>query len=261
MSTKIIKRNWMQIVACMILIFTFAFFIIYLPRETPSGSNTLTLDTSGIIVATMPFLELQVSHADGFKTISGNSIQETQQKIIELLRLDYKTFVNSAFLRQGHSDEFSIKRPSERKEILANILNLHQYDELERLAKDYANQRRNDSGQTTTSIEEIDSQLAREGDYETSIVETQEILKQTEQQKSEAESNISSLRLQNETLNITKNKKFINMVALTAARNSPQFPRFCLPALKAINENGSEIITRSDQRGHPPKRIPSTTIT
>jgi exonuclease SbcC len=76
-------------------------------------------------------LELQIAHDDGYKTISGNTIQETQQKIIELLRLDYKTFVNSAFLRQGHSDEFSIKRPSERKEILANILNLQQYDEPE----------------------------------------------------------------------------------------------------------------------------------
>jgi exonuclease SbcC len=149
-------------------------------------------------------LELQVSHDDGFKSISGNSIQDTQQKIIELLRLDYKTFVNSAFLRQGHSDEFSIKRPSERKEILANILNLHQYDELERLAKDYANQRKSDSGQTTRSIEEIDSQLASEGDYEASIDETQGKLKQIEQQKGDVESNITSLRLQNETLTIKK---------------------------------------------------------
>jgi exonuclease SbcC len=46
-------------------------------------------------------LELQIASDGGFKPISGNSVVETHQKIIKLLRLDYETFKNSAFLRQG----------------------------------------------------------------------------------------------------------------------------------------------------------------
>ena len=49
--------------------------------------------------------------------------------------MDYETFINSVFLRQGHADEFTNKRPGERKDVLANILGLAQYDEYEKKAK------------------------------------------------------------------------------------------------------------------------------
>jgi exonuclease SbcC len=69
-------------------------------------------------------LEFQIAADGGFKSISGNSIAQTQQKITGTLHMDYDTFVNSAFLRQGHADEFTTKRPAERKEVLASILGL-----------------------------------------------------------------------------------------------------------------------------------------
>ena len=49
-------------------------------------------------------LELQVSDNDSYKSLSGNNLPETQKKIIDLLNMDYQTFINSAFLRQGHAD-------------------------------------------------------------------------------------------------------------------------------------------------------------
>src|SRR4030043_1489066 len=97
-------------------------------------------------------LELQIAGNGTFRPISGNSLLETQQKIAEILNLDYETFKNSAFLRQGHADEFSIKRPGERKEILANILGSSHYDELERRAKDLANDRRIEAGRLENTI-------------------------------------------------------------------------------------------------------------
>ena len=42
--------------------------------------------------------------------------------------MDYDTFVNSAFLLQGRSDEFTRKTPSERKEVLSSILGLDLYE-------------------------------------------------------------------------------------------------------------------------------------
>src|SRR3972149_10638565 len=38
---------------------------------------------------------------DSFQVVSGNTMRETEQKIRDVLHMDYDTFVNRAFLRQG----------------------------------------------------------------------------------------------------------------------------------------------------------------
>ena len=73
---------------------------------------------------------------DDQQDITGATIKETQAAIIDLIKMDYQTFCNSVFLRQGHSDEFTIADPADRKRVLINILALDQYDALEVKAKD-----------------------------------------------------------------------------------------------------------------------------
>jgi len=80
-------------------------------------------------------LELQIASEDGFRTITGNTITQTQQAIIDILHMEYQTFVNSALLLQGRADAFTVKRPLERKQVLADILGLSFYDELAERAK------------------------------------------------------------------------------------------------------------------------------
>ena len=77
-----------------------------------------------------PTLDLQIANGNGFRSIAGNSIRETEEKIVKTLRMDYDTFVNSAYLLQGQADKFSKAEPYKRKEILAYILGLTRYDEL-----------------------------------------------------------------------------------------------------------------------------------
>jgi exonuclease SbcC len=149
-------------------------------------------------------LELQITNNGAFRTISGNSKSETQQKLIEILNLDYETFKNSAFLRQGHADEFSIKRPGERKEILANILGLSHYDELERRAKDLANDRRIEASKLENAINEIELQLAAKPKHEDEIRKTQDEINQLEKSRKTEELNISNLREQKKSLEIKK---------------------------------------------------------
>ena len=67
----------------------------------------------------------------GWRTIAETNMNATQQKIIDTLRLDYDTFINSAFLLQGHADEFTVKTPTERKRVLADILGLDIWDDCE----------------------------------------------------------------------------------------------------------------------------------
>lgn len=65
---------------------------------------------------------------DYFVSLTDKTMRKTQTKIEQTLGLDFETFVNSSFLRQGGANEFSKKSAKERKEVLGTILGLHHYD-------------------------------------------------------------------------------------------------------------------------------------
>ena len=73
--------------------------------------------------------------ADQPRPITGNTLRETDARIRRLVGMDYDTFVNSAFLLQGRSDEFTRKTPAERKEVLSSILGLGLYEILQAVAR------------------------------------------------------------------------------------------------------------------------------
>jgi exonuclease SbcC len=85
-----------------------------------------------------PYVTLDVGVLDSqqniFVPIGGKSIRSNQETLQNLIHLDFESFCNSAFLRQGQSNEFSKKTPKERKEILAAILGLDQYEAVRALA-------------------------------------------------------------------------------------------------------------------------------
>ena len=80
-------------------------------------------------------LELQVSSGDGFRAITGDSVRQTEARIRDVLHMDYETFVNTAFLLQGNADRFTTSKPTKRKEVLAEVLDLSYYGSLEERAK------------------------------------------------------------------------------------------------------------------------------
>ena len=81
--------------------------------------------------------ELHSENGD-WQLLDEGGLRERQAQIIRVLRMDYETFVNSAFLLQGRADSFTIKTPTERKQILADILGLSRYDLYEARAKEEA---------------------------------------------------------------------------------------------------------------------------
>lgn len=108
---------------------------------------------------------------DVWRSISEATIRDTQAKIDGLLRMDYDTFVNSAFLVQGRADEFTTKTPTQRKQVLANILGLEQWETYERRARDSARRRQEAIQRLDGRIEEIERELAREEQYKTELAE------------------------------------------------------------------------------------------
>jgi exonuclease SbcC len=83
-------------------------------------------------------LDFQVRNNGSWKVLSGAGVRETQQAILGTLRMGYDIFANSAYLRQGHADEFTRKEPGRRKQVLADILGLDAFEDLETKAKERA---------------------------------------------------------------------------------------------------------------------------
>ena len=94
-----------------------------------------------------------------FRTLTDKGLRTTQQKILEHIKLDYDTFINSAYLRQGRADEFMLKKPIERKQVLANLLKLDQYDTLCEQAKDTSKQFKAQVDILKHSLQTIQEQL------------------------------------------------------------------------------------------------------
>jgi len=71
-----------------------------------------------------------------WRSLTATGMRETQKAITDLLRMDFDTFVNSAYLRQGRADEFTTRVASERKQVLSEILGLAYFDRLQEQARD-----------------------------------------------------------------------------------------------------------------------------
>jgi len=145
-------------------------------------------------------LEFQMATGNGFRSISGNSVSQTQQKIIDILHMGYDTFKNSAYLRQGHADEFTLKRPGERKEVLADILELSFYDQLEEQAKNLAKEQEMGKAQLESIIKDISDELAHKPVYEDELEQAQNELSRVDTITKEQESRLSHLRQEKEAL-------------------------------------------------------------
>jgi len=87
-------------------------------------------------------LDLQIEGPDGFRSIAGSTVRETERILRDIVRIDYDTFKSSAFLLQGHDDVFtSDLKPTERKRLLGEMLGLEVYDTLARRARDEGQRR------------------------------------------------------------------------------------------------------------------------
>ncbi len=97
-----------------------------------------------------------------FRSLTAKGVRATQDLITATLKLDYETFVNSAYLRQGRADEFMLKRPSDRKQVLADLLKLDQYDRLAEKAKTQARDYRIQANLLKQNLDRLAPQLQQQ---------------------------------------------------------------------------------------------------
>lgn len=101
-----------------------------------------------------PLLEINIADAESglFRALTRQSTTESQELLNGLLRMDYETFINSAYLKQGMADVFSRQMPGQRKQILAEILGLSRYQEI-------AEQARTEMRQKDTTVAQLEGQI------------------------------------------------------------------------------------------------------
>lgn len=111
-------------------------------------------------------LDLQICGDEGFRSIAGNTMHETQRRLNELLRMEYDTFVNSAFILQGKADAFTLKPPADRKKVLADLLGLDAYDAFEDIARERARASEVRRREEIAKKAGMESEAARRPEYE-----------------------------------------------------------------------------------------------
>lgn len=116
-------------------------------------------------------LEFQVKSNKRFRSLSGKGVKATQAQILSVLKLDYDTFINSAYLRQGRADEFMLRKPNERKQTLATLLKLEEYEDLSTQAKDLSRQYKGQAEQLERQIQRLQEQLNQQSFLETNYHE------------------------------------------------------------------------------------------
>jgi len=114
-------------------------------------------------------LDFQVGDNGRWRSLVEGGVRATQRKIENVLRLDYDTFVNSAFLRQGRADEFTVKTAAERKRVLGDILGLDRWSTYEDRVKERQKMVRAEFEAIKLRLKEIEAELGRRSEYKAQL--------------------------------------------------------------------------------------------
>jgi exonuclease SbcC len=145
-------------------------------------------------------LHLYIAADSGYKPIDGDTMTQTERKLSGILHMDYDTFINSVYLRQGHADEFTTSTAAKRRAVLASILQLERYEELAKRARETANRRETEKEQLSQSIAEINAELEQLPACEAALEHARAELAECEAAIKAQEATLADLRRQKETL-------------------------------------------------------------
>jgi len=167
------------------------------------------METYGKPVAVLEFGLLNTD-TDTLIPLTDKTIKTTQEKIEQTLGIDFDSFSNSAFLRQGNSNEFSKKSAKERKQILATILGLDQYEIIRKLAIEKIKNASNKKSILTTLQEKRTEELASEETLAEQLAEINKQADNLQQQEKQLLAEKSSYKIEQQNY-AEQQKEFHNI--------------------------------------------------
>ena len=144
--------------------------------------------------------------ARSYRALSGNSMRETEAKIAQLLHMNYDTFVNSVFILQGRADEFTTRRPGERKRILSEILGLSVFDELQSRARDRHARLDQEAKSVAERLNELQQQVSRKPDLAAAVEAHRETLTGLQAELHEAQEKLATLQQRRNALELQQQR-------------------------------------------------------
>ena len=142
-------------------------------------------------------LELQIAidaGGEAFRSVSRNTVRETNARISEILNMDFKTFVNTAYLAQGQADLFTTSTPTERKRCLAEVLDLSYYQRLSEDANARSRRIQTEIQQAITAINLHSEETARKPEYEKRLAEVNAHIEEAAPQAEAKHKQVETLR-------------------------------------------------------------------
>ena len=175
-------------------------------------------------------LEFQIRNVSGeWKPLTEAGIRATEDRICDILRMDYDTFVNASFFLQGKADMFTQQAPAKRKEILGSILGL----EIWEAYREEATKRRRKAEEQAHALRawlaEVEEELTQENErrerlrlLSDNLITLSALREEKERQYSEAQARIQSLRSEESKFAIIQSNLDSSRSRLAAAKDRIQ---------------------------------------
>jgi exonuclease SbcC len=143
--------------------------------------------------STLDLLILQDGSGSTWQQNSGANLRETEARIRDLLKVDYDTFVASAFLQQGKADAFTTRTPAERKKVLSDILGIERWAAYEEAAKKRANEIRDALTAIEGQLRMINEELQQEDGLRRELASAQVRLEEAQAQLMETQARLDTV--------------------------------------------------------------------
>jgi exonuclease SbcC len=132
--------------------------------------------------------------------ISGTTAGLTNAQISKTIRLDYKTFTNSAYFRQNDVSEFAESDAGTRKNILKSIIDISKWDEYERAAKDEVKEVKTEMKILSAGLEDYQESVSSLETAKKQLKDSQRSLDNKTKKHDEVDTTINSLVIKYEEM-------------------------------------------------------------
>lgn len=135
-----------------------------------------------------------------WKPLTEATMSRTQDRIIDILRLDYETFINASFFLQGKADQFAQQTPGNRKKILSTILGLERWETYRNTASRMIREIEQEKSAQTGTLQEIEAELGEEAERKANLAQVTDHLSKAEALRFSREETLSLAKRQADSL-------------------------------------------------------------
>jgi exonuclease SbcC len=138
--------------------------------------------------------DLENADDDDWLPLTERTIRETDQKISDILRLDYESFINASFFLQGEADLFTQQNPSTRKKILSQILGLEIWEIYRKGASEKRRSTESEINQLDGRLAEINAELDQEVERNDQLKKLELDLQDAQENRAAVEKELKALQ-------------------------------------------------------------------